>query len=276
MASERFLIRKEISLNCTVRSSEVFLQTEQRSPGLGNNSTSSWSPWPYQSISTSIFLCISAHSLLLGLVVKIEGKCVKTSEPAAARCILLVLFLLSGSNQTLTKPSGKASVDFGDCPELLPQTWDRCVVAQMNFPQRQPRFVSSWAPPAPREALSFSLGFSGSFGARLLLGGAQPWAGWGLFVWWTVRGANVEIQSCNCLNSQVVQFIWRSAQRWVWNNNAVHFLGAFHLSKYLLISSQNTPARQIRDGRIRLLSRTGGPEQLSGCIKQPCPQFGAD
>lgn len=99
---------------------------------------------------------ISAHSLLLGLVVKIEAKRVKTSEPAAARCTLLALFLLSGSNQTLAKPSGKASADFGDCPELLPQTWDRCVRAQMNFPQRQSRFVSSWAPPAPREALSIS------------------------------------------------------------------------------------------------------------------------
>lgn len=62
----------------------------------------------------------------------------------------------------------------------------------------------------------------------------------------------------------------------MWNNNALYFLGAFHLSKYLLISPQNTPARQIRDGWIQLLSRTSGTKQLSGCIKHHCPQFGAD
>lgn len=37
MAFEQFLVRKEVSRHCTVRSTEVFLPTEQRSLGFGNN-----------------------------------------------------------------------------------------------------------------------------------------------------------------------------------------------------------------------------------------------
>lgn len=56
MAFERLLIRKVVSLNYMVRSTEVFLQTEQWSLCLGNDSTSLWSPWPYQGISISLWL----------------------------------------------------------------------------------------------------------------------------------------------------------------------------------------------------------------------------